>query len=50
MLDDQRGAEPLSVWLNVLIDPFLRSRSKRVEQENSSFVGHENVWCELLFL
>jgi hypothetical protein len=43
MLDNKCRAEPLSVILDVFLDPLFRSRSKRVEQENSSFVVNENV-------
>jgi hypothetical protein len=42
-LGDQCGAEPLSVVLDVVVYPFLRSRCERVEQEDGSFVGDENV-------
>jgi hypothetical protein len=43
MLDDQCGAEPLSVGLSVFLYPFFRFRCERVEQEDGSLIGDENI-------
>lgn|SRR5579859_3617552 len=45
---DERRAEPLCIWLDIFINPLFRSCCKRVEQEDGSFVGDENIWCGLL--
>jgi hypothetical protein len=43
MLDDQNTPKPLSVRLNVIINPLFASGSERAEQEKCAFVMDENV-------
>jgi hypothetical protein len=47
MLDDQGVPEPLSVRLDVIINPLFASGSERAEQENCAFIANENVRCTL---
>ena len=50
MLDDQCGAEPRCVGLNVVDYPFFCPRCERVKQEDGSLIGDENVRRDWLFL
>ena len=50
MLDDQCGAEPRCVGLNVVDHPFFCPRCERVKQEDGSLIGDENVRRDWLFL
>jgi hypothetical protein len=43
MLYDQHVPKPLSVRLDVLINPRFASGSERAEQENRAVVANENV-------
>jgi hypothetical protein len=43
MLNDQGAPKPLSVRLDVLINPFFAFEGKRAEKENGAFVMDENV-------
>ena len=44
MLDDQCVAKPLSVGLDVLINPRFGLGSERAEEEDRAFVANENIW------
>src|SRR5207244_5987894 len=41
--DDQRAPKPLSVRLDVLLDPLFASGSERAEQENCALIANQNV-------
>ena len=43
MLDDQCVSKPLSVRLDVIIDPRFGLVSERAEQEDCTFIANENV-------
>src|SRR5438876_6057599 len=43
MLDDQGAPKPLSVRLDVLLDPLFASGSERAEQENCALIANQYV-------
>jgi hypothetical protein len=43
MFDDERVPEPLSIILNVVVDPFLSPKSQGTERVQRSDVVDENV-------
>src|SRR6266568_1064359 len=42
-VDDQGAPKPLSVRLDVLLDPLFASGSERAEQENRALIANQNV-------
>jgi hypothetical protein len=43
VLDDQGASKPLSVRLDVLLNPLFASGSERAEQENCALIANQNV-------
>src|SRR5438093_11787128 len=43
MLDDQGAPKPLSVRLDMLLDPLFASGSERAEEENCALIANQNV-------
>jgi hypothetical protein len=44
MLHDQRGPEPSSILLDMLVNPSPGSGGKWAEEKNGTAVVNENVW------